>query len=253
MKTFKEMLFLISNLLSKPFYFSANLASLIGFLIIFISDKNKILISFIFFNILLLVLIGTLIYTILKLLSNSTTDFESKSTFIKYETLDGNKISYDVFKLIQCKRPILSQYEYSFKWSGTHLPKVTSELQAVENILDSKDSSMYDKAILKFSKPLNYNDSCVINFKADLDDTDKQSETHISNRIIRPVDVIHYRIVLRYKEENSNAVIERRKIESASQTFTEVKQVAFDKTSKSYEYPLLNPELGYIYRIRWDR
>ena len=106
MKTFKEMLLLISNLLSKPFYLLANLASLIGFLIIFISDKNKILISFIFFNILLLVLIGTLIYTILKLLSNSTTDFESKSTFIKYETLDGNKISYDVFKLIQCKRPI---------------------------------------------------------------------------------------------------------------------------------------------------
>ncbi|WP_341966250.1 hypothetical protein [Flavobacterium psychrophilum] len=112
---------------------------------------------------------------------------------------------------------------------------------------------MYDKAILKFPKPLNYNDSCVINFKADLDDTDKQYETYISNRIIRPVDVIHYRIVLRHKEENSNAVIERRKIESASQTFTEVRQVTFDKTSKSYEYPLLNPELGYIYRIRWER
>ena len=47
--------------------------------------------------------------------------------------------------------------------------------------------------------------------------------------------------------------VAQRKIESASQTFTEVRQVAFDKTSKSYEYPLLNPELGYIYRIRWDR
>ena len=84
----------------------------------------------------------------LLLLSQSNTDFESKSTFIKYETLDGNKISYDVFKLIQCKRPLLSQYEYNFKWSGTHLPKITSELQKVENILDRKDSSIYDKAIL---------------------------------------------------------------------------------------------------------
>jgi len=243
MKTFKEMLILISNLLSKPFYFLATLSSLIGFLIIFTSDKDKILISFLFFNFLLLVLISTLIYTLLKLLSKSTSDFESKSTFIKYETLDGNKISYEVFKLIQCKRPILSEYEYSFKWSGTHLPKVSSELQKVEHVLDSKNSSVYDKAILKFSKPLNYNDSCVINFKADLDDTDKQSETYISNRIIRPVDVIHYRIVLRHKEVNANAIIERRKIESVSQTFNEVRQVAFDKTSKSYEYPLLNPEL----------
>ena len=123
----------------------------------------------------------------------------------------------------------------------------------MEHVLDSENSSVYDKAILKFSKPLNYNDSCVINFKAELDDTDKQSETYISNRIIRPVDVIHYRIVLRHKEVNANAIIERRKIESVSQTFNEVRQVAFYKTSKSYEYPLLNPELGYIYRIKWNR
>jgi len=40
---------------------------------------------------------------------------------------------------------------------------------------------------------------------------------------------------------------------SGAQTFNEVRQVAFDKTSKSYEYPLLNPELGYIYRIKWNR
>lgn len=198
-------------------------------------------------------MIGTLIYTLLKLLSKSTTDFESKSTFIKYETLDGHKISYDVYKLIQCKRPLLSQYEYSFKWSGTHLPKITSELQKVENIFDSKDPSVYDKAILKFSKPLHYNESCVINFKADLDDSDKQSETYISNRIIRPVDVIHYRIVLRYKDGNSNAFLERRKIESVSQNFEKLREVPFDTTSKSYEYALLNPELGYIYRLKWNR
>ncbi|MFN5985064.1 MAG: hypothetical protein ACK46Y_17205, partial [Fluviicola sp.] len=253
MKTLKEMLNLMANLLSKPFYFLANLASLIGFLVIFIHDKEKLLISFIFFNILLLVLIGTLVFSILKLLGNSTTDFESKSTFIKYETLDGSKISYEVFKLIQCKRPILSEYEYNFKWSGTHLPKISSELQKVKDILDVNDPSNYDKAILKFSKPLRYNESCVINFKAEIDDADKKSETYISNRIFRPVDVIHYRIVLRHKSENTNAVIERRKIESVSQAFEEVKQVSFEISSKSYEYPLLNPELGYIYRIRWER
>jgi transcription elongation GreA/GreB family factor len=32
-----------------------------------------------------------------------------------------------------------------------------------------------------------------------------------------------------------------------------IKEIAFDYTSKSYEYALLNPELGYIYRIKWDR
>jgi len=253
MEILKQMLKLVFNLLSKPFYFLASLASLVGFSIIFIGDKDKVLWSFIFFNFLLLILIGTLVYTILKLLNNSTSDFESKSTFIKYETLDGNKIFYDVYKLIQCKRPILSEYEFNFKWTGTCLPIVTSELQKVENVLNDKDPSNYDKAILKFKAPLTLNESCVVNFKAELDDTDKQSETNISNRILRPVDIIHCRIILRHKENSENAILERRKINSVSQGFEKIKEIAFDTTSKSYEYPLLNPELGYIYRITWKR
>jgi hypothetical protein len=253
MKTLKQMLELMVNLLSKPFYFLASLASLIGFIIIFIGDKDKVLWSFVFFNLLLLILIGTLVYTILKLLSNSASDFESKSTFIKYETLDGNKILYEAYKLVQCKRPILSEYELNFKWSGTHLPIITSELQEVENVLIDKDPSNCDKAILKFKAPLTFNENCVINFKAELDDTDKQSETCILNRISKPVDIIHYRIVLGYKENSENAILERRKINSISQSFKKIKEIAFDKISKSYEYPLLNPELGYIYRITWKR
>jgi hypothetical protein len=253
MAILKEMILLIINLLSKPFYFLAALSSLIGFFLIFFSDRDKVLISFVFFNLLLLILISTLIYSILKLLGRSTSNFESKSTFIKYETLDVNLISYNVYKLIQCKRPILTEYDYNFKWSGTHLPKVSSELQTVAHVYDQKNPSVYDKAVLKFSKPLIFNESCVVNFKAELDDTDKQSQTYISNLIKRPVDVIHYRIVLRHKTHANNAILERRKIDAVSQTFEKIKEIAFDDTSKSYEHPLLNPELGYLYRIRWER
>ena len=120
-------------------------------------------------------------------------------------------------------------------------------------VLDNKDPSNYDKAILKFKTPLTFNEICAINFKAELDDTDKQSATYISNRILRPVDVIHYRIVLRYKENSENAILERRKINSVSQSFEKIKEIPFDNMSKSYEYPLLNPELGYIYQIVWKR
>lgn len=106
METLKDMFKLIVNLLSKTFYFLAALASLVGFFVVFINDKDKIFWSFVFFNFLLLVLIGSSIYTILRLLNKSTSDFESKSTFVKYETLDGHNISYEVYKLIQFKRPI---------------------------------------------------------------------------------------------------------------------------------------------------
>lgn len=253
METLKDMFKLIVNLLSKTFYFLAALASLVGFFVVFINDKDKIFWSFVFFNFLLLVLIGSSIYTILRLLNKSTSDFESKSTFVKYETLDGHNISYEVYKLIQCKRPILSEYNYSFKWSGTNQPKINSDLQTVIDVMDFNNPSNYDKAILKFEKPLIFNESCVIHFKADLDDADKQSGTYVSNRIIRPVDVIHYRILLRHKDDNPNAIIERKKIDAVTQDFNKVREVPFDKTSKSYEHPLLNPDLGYIYRISWIR
>lgn len=253
MKTLKDAFKFIVNLSSKTFYFLAALASLTGFFIIFMNDKDKIMWSFIFFNFLLLVFIGSTIYTILRLLNKSTLDFESKSTFIKYETLDGNRILYDVYKLIQCKRPILSEYDYNFKWSGTYKPNITSDLQAVIDVMDFNNPSNYDKAILKFKKPLIFNESCVIHFKADLDDADKQSGTFVSNRIIRPVDVIHYRILLRHKEDNPNAFIERKKIDAVTQNFNKIREIPFDKISKSYEFPLLNPELGYIYRISWKR
>lgn len=253
METLKDMFKLIVNLLSKTFYFLAALASLVGFFVVFINDKDKIFWSFVFFNFLLLVLIGSSIYTILRLLNKSTSDFESKSIFVRFKTLDGHNISYEVYKLIQCKRPILSEYNYSFKWSGTNQPKINSDLQTVIDVMDFNNPSNYDKAILKFEKPLIFNESCVIHFKADLDDADKQSGTYVSNRIIRPVDVIHYRILLRHKDDNPNAIIERKKIDAVTQDFNKVREVPFDKTSKSYEHPLLNPDLGYIYRISWIR
>ena len=253
MKVIKQIITSIANVLSKPFYFLAALASLVGFFIIFASDKDKVLWSFVFFNLLLLILIGSLIYSIFKLLNNSTTDFESNSAFIRYETLDGNKITHEVYKHIQCKRPILSKYEYKFKWSGTHFPIVTSDLQIVENVLDKKNPSTYDKAVLRFRTPLLFNENSVVHFRAELDDTDKRAEPYVSNRIVRPIDIIHYRVVLQHKEDNANAVLERRKIDSISNSFEKIKEIAFNKVSKSYEYPLLNPELGYMYRISWER
>lgn len=136
------------------------------------------------------------------------------------------------------------------------MPKVTSDIQNVTNILDDQDPSKYDRAILKFNKPLYFNENEVIHFKAILDDTDKQSGTYVSNRIIQDVDIIHYRIILKYKasDYDVNAILERNKINAINSTnYEKLKEIAFDNTTKSYEYHLLKPEINYNYRIRWER
>ncbi|WP_439553580.1 hypothetical protein [Flavobacterium macrobrachii] len=255
MSVIKDAYTAIVNIFSKQFYFFASLASIIGLILIFINDKHSVVIALAFFSLMLLIFTVSLLYTLFKITGLNSNDFESKSTFVKYESADGKSIIFEIYKLIQSKKPILSDYSFNFKWSGSIMPKITSDLQEVTNVMDLQDPTQYDKAILKFKKPVYYNDNQVIHFKATLNDTDKKSDTYVSNRITQEVDIIHYRIILKYKPENYdiNAILEKRKIDSINSNFEKVEEIGFDNTTKSYEYHLLKPDLGYIYKIKWSR
>jgi len=255
MSTFKDGYNAVVNIFSKQFYFLASLASLIGLFLLFVKDKWAVIIALIFFCIMLLCFTISLIYTLLRLINLGSNEFESKSTFVKYETLDGKNIVFETYKLIQAKKTMLTEFSFSFKWSGSIMPTVSSDIQTCTDIVDDQDPSKYDSAILKFKKPLYFNENEVIHFKAVLDDTDKQSETYVSNRIIQEVDIIHYRIILKHKASNYdvNAIVERKRINSISANYEKLKEIAFDSSTKSYEYHLLKPEINYNYRIRWER
>lgn len=255
MSTFKDGYNAIVNIFSKQFYFLASLASLIGLFLLFVQDTWAVIVALVFFCIMLLFFTISLIYTLLRLINLGSNEFESKSTFVKYETIDGKIIVFENYKLIQAKKTMITEFSFSFKWSGSIMPKVSSDIQTCTNIVDDQDPSKYDSAILKFKKPLYFNENEVIHFKAILDDTDKKSETFVSNRIIQEVDIIHYRIILKYKSDDYdvNAIVERKKINSISTNYEKIKEIAFDSCTKSYEYHLLKPEINYIYRVRWER
>ena len=48
-------------------------------------------------------------------------------------------------------------------------------------------------------------------------------------------------------------IVERRKINAINANYEKLKEIAFDSSTKSYEYHLLKPEINYNYRIRWER
>lgn len=255
MSVIKDAYTAVVNIFSKQFYFFASLASVIGLILMFINDKHSVVIALAFFCLMLSIFTISLLYTLFKITGLNSNDFESKSTFVKYETLDSKNITFEIYKLIQSKKPILSDYSFNFKWSGSIIPTITSDLQEVINVMDLQDPTQYDKAILKFKKPVYYNDNQVIHFKASLNDVDRKSETFVSNRITQEVDIIHYRIILKYKAENydTNAILEKRKINSINSNFEKVAEIGFDNVTKSYEYHLLKPDLNFIYRIVWER
>lgn len=246
----------ISSLFAGKFAFFASLASVLGLIFLFIDDKWSMAVALAFFCLMLVVFTSYLIYALNKILDVKQTDHENRSTFIKYETLDGNLITYETYKLIQVKKPVLTEMDYNFKWTGTHLPIVTSDLQDVVNIVDEKDPTKYDRALLKFKKPVYYNQNCVLHFKATLDDVDKVSQPFVETRVINEVDIIHYRIILKNKDESfsQNAILEKRRIDSVlSVSFEKIREIPFDAVTKTFEYHLLNPEIGYFYRIRWNK
>jgi hypothetical protein len=254
MKVIVQALTTLNSILGKWFYFLASASSFIGIYILFIKDGEAVTIALYFFCAMLLIFTGTLVYVLLKMLEVRNKDYESRSSFIKYETRDGNNIVYENYKLIQCKKTILTEFEYGFKWTGTHLPIIKSDLQNVINVVDVNDPSNYDKAILRFKKPLYYNKNQIIHFRAELDDTDRHSSPHVECRVTDELDIIHFRIVLKHAPNTytSNATLQRKKMNSSVNTnFEDIKQIAFDVDTKSYEYHLITPIVGYYYRILW--
>jgi len=246
----------IANMFSKKFYFFAALASVIGVLIFFVRDETAVRISLYYFLFLLTVFTSYLIYSIYKIFENIPYDFHNISTFVKYSTDDGNIINFETYKIIQVKKPIFTEFEYNFKWTGSIMPKITSNIQKVKNIVDVNDATKYDKAILTLKKPAYYNQNVAIHFKAELDDADKKSSPHVETRVTNEISIIHYRIILKHKSDdyNVNAILEKKKMNSAVNVgFTKIKEIPFDNFTKSYEYYLLEPEINHYYRIRWKK
>lgn len=255
MKILKDIYVTLSNIFSKQFYFLASLASFVSLFVVFFNDKYAILIALCFFCLMLFVFTSALIYALFRIINISNIDYESKSTFIKYETLDANFITYEIYKTIQSKKAIITEFPYNFKWTGSIMPKISSDLQQLDLVFDNNDSSKYDYALLKFKKPLYFNQNEVIHVKAVLDDTDKKSQTYISTRITQEIDIIHYRVILKYKpvDYQVNALLLKRKINAIDAEFELQKEIHFDNTSKSYELHLLKPDIGYIYKLSWKR
>lgn len=233
----------------------ASFASIVGVSLIFVKENWAVIFSLAFFCLMLLAFTLSLIYTIFSVIEVRDKDYESKSTFIKYEALTKTDINYEVYKLIQSKKPLLSEFFYPFKWTGTITPKVSSNLQDVIDVIKHNDTGVYDEVIFRLKHPICFNQNHILHFRASLDDRDLKSMPWISNRIFQNVEIIHYRIILKYRNHNynKNAILERIKTNSISKQFETIQEIPFDKLTKSYEYHLLNPTIGYTYRIRWER
>lgn len=233
----------------------SGLFSIASFFVALSSDQSRILILLIAFIVFLVVILCSVWFAIHKIIRKEfDKEYLKLSFFTKYEYIDRTHIVYDGYRLIQSKRAFLPNIKWAFKWTGTKPPVVSSTLQDCDGIIIENTSNDYDHIILKFKKALSYNESAVVHFHANMDDVDNTAQPHLDVKIEEPISVVVYRVILAYKDINfsEKALFMRKPINSGIPTDYQILEtVTFNSYSKSYEYVLTNPEVGYYYRLEW--
>lgn len=244
------------NTFIKPYFaFAASVCSVIGLVVVVLSDKEATIIALVTLCLcIVLILIGVLLAIKKMVNKNYGKEYKGISSFYVYQTDDGEKSTFETYRLIQCKRMFLSQIEYKFKWSGSIMPKIWSNSQIVEHIVHHEDSQQWDSAVLKFRKPLTYNESTVVHIKTENDDHDGTAKPYIYCKLESPIDIMQFRVLLAYKPDDyeEKAIFERKLISQEIDTdFEYIESVEFNCLYKQYYHVVVNPSPGYIYRLRW--
>ena len=241
------------------FYFNivAGVASIVSVIYIAFADETKAIIALLCFCLFLLASLIALICGISKYIERENmSDNKKVSVFTTFETIDSSHCQFETYRVIQAKRLILTSITQSFKWTGARLPQLSSRLQTISDV-KQKDATEYDTAVLKFKHPLRYNETTTIHFKAEMDDYDSPMvQPHLDYRVDSDINIIHFRVILRHKKSTfkSAAKLLRMPTESANPAhYEEIGSVVFDVASKSYNYHLTHPDVGYYYRIQWEK
>lgn len=230
-----------------------NIASIFGFLFVFTQDKHSQIIALsVFCLILLLALIAFIWFLNNYFSSKYDESLVSKTAFFTYRTLDAKTIYYEAWRNLQCKRIMTNKFEWDFKWTGNQMPKIESYTHKVINPKDM-DPNEYDKAVITFDTPICYNEVVSANIHTTINDQEKASEPMLETRIKHPMEFVKFQAILLYKEKAvPDAIIYKRKTNGVGKKIHHA-NCKFDYETKSYDYILTNPEVGYSYSLVWER
>lgn len=243
--------------IGSAFTFIASVCSIVSLGLMFIGDKNSVIIALTTLVFGLMVIVVRILVGINRIIHvDSAEDYKRISSLYVYESANGVNSTFEVFRTIQCKRMFLSSIPYNFKWTGSIIPKISSLAQEISPLVQSNSKNEWDTLLIKFPSPLRYNQCAVVNVKTENDDSDGTAKPWISSRLDSPIEMMSYRVLLSYKPDGYNkpAYFERKKIDTQIDgDYEHVDSVPFNSNHKSYIYTVVNPEAGYIYRLRWEK
>lgn len=178
------------------------------------------------------------------------------SCFARYVTSDGNNITYELFRHIQVKKPVMAFFDHKYMWSGTKEPRCESDLQVVDSHAQVPGETT-KRLKLKFKHARIYSDVEIVHLRMKIDDSDHRSGTFLHQTVESPIRVLCFRVELLHAEAIYNgkmATVTRRCIENGHAAISEtLATIPFEASTKSFFYQISDPEPGYYYQLSWDR
>lgn len=234
----------------------ANFASIVGVFYLLFTDEINTKIALVIFCAFLLSVLALILVGIHKFIKKENEEnYKKISAFTSYETTDGIHGTYEIYKIIQSKRLFLSEVDHNFKWSGSKEPKISSNLQEIKHKPQIIPDD-YDKVVLHLKQPLHFNETGTIHFKAETDDFDSKAKPFLDHKVNCEMNLVQFRVTLKNKDDSYSkpAKFMKKPITSnVSTDYTLCESIEFDSKSKSYQYNLTNPEIGYFYRLEWEK
>jgi len=207
----------------------------------------------------LLIFFVLTIVTINRYLDIKTDDgYIIHSELIKFTYLSKTHVQYEVIQTLQSKKVLLRTIDFEFRWSGSERTPIfaSTEFHTIKKKVIN-DNNEFDRLKLSFKNPLLFNQ--IGTLQCQLEVTDKNN-THfplISKAVRSNVSFIYFQVELTHADSSytSEAIIERMPLDTQPGTgaYVETDRVSFNINTKSYEYPIYNPRVGYRYRMKWDK
>jgi len=215
----------IWSVISSPLYLIGSLAFIASVVVLLFKDKNAAIIALVLLLIALILFLIRIFHVLNRFLEKHPQDHKCISSFIQYTCDDGDNVIFNSYKLIQVKCSIMQDFDIGFKWSGDKMPNISSELQTFKILKKTTNKYEYDYVEVPIRYPIEYIQICIsLGYK----DDSFSKTAEISNRKITNLNQIQ-------------------------QPHTKYNSIPFDKNHKQYVYRLINPEVGYSYRISWER
>ncbi|MFM2224737.1 MAG: hypothetical protein RJA07_939 [Bacteroidota bacterium] len=206
---------------------------------------------------LLLLFIGNVFFVLNKYLNLKY----PKESHIFYKTIRytcyEDRVEYEQIKTVQSKKLLLNEIKHEFKYTGTTPPEITnfySKTHIIDELVFQKGD--YDYAKLLFKEPLLYNQVGLIHIQINASDDDKKASPYVGFKVETQIHLVNVKIELKYKDSSfgDSAILQRQRIISNKpEEYEKIRDIAFDKATKSYSHMFFNPEVNYFYRITWEK